>query len=82
MHSVDSKPDRKRGRVKGSSIYAPIIDAFLESGHELVRVEYTGKGANYLSVQLNKVCEQRGIDSVDVSVRNKEVYLEKLLSTG
>ena len=77
LHPVDSKPVTNRGRVKGSSKYAPIIDAFLESEHKLVKVENTGKDAYNLCIQLKKICEQRGLDSVAVSVRNKEVYLEK-----
>ena len=73
---VAEKPQRK-GKPKGVSKYAPIIDAFLESEHKLVRVEDAGKDANNLRVQLKRVCDQRGLDSVTVSIRNKEVYLEK-----
>ncbi len=73
---VEEKPTRKY-RKKGLRKYAPIIDAFLESEHKLVKVENTGKEANYLSVHLKRLCKERGIDSVTVSVRNKEVYLEK-----
>ena len=73
---VEEKPTRKN-RKKGLRKYAPIIDSFLESEHKMVRVENTGKEANYLSVQLKKVCEERGLDPVTVSVRNKEAYLEK-----
>ena len=76
LHPVDSKPVKKN-RSKGSRKYAPIIDAFLESEHKLVKVEDTGKDGYYLCIQLKKVCEQRGLDSVTVSVRNKEAYLEK-----
>ncbi len=76
MTPVDEKPIRKRGRAKGSRKYAQIIDAFLESEHRLVRVEDTGKEANYLSVRLKRLCKERSIDSVKVSVVNKEVYLE------
>jgi len=72
---VDKKP-RKTTR-NGSNKYAPIIEAFLESGHDLVRVDNTGKEAYYLSQQLRKTCEKMDIDAVNVSVRNKEVYLEK-----
>jgi len=74
---VEEKPKRKLYRPKGVSKYAPIIDAFLESEHKLVKVENTGKEANYLSYQLKKMCKQRSLDSVTVSVRNKEAYLEK-----
>ena len=75
---VAEKPIKKQFRSKRSSKYAPIIDAFLESEHKLVKVENTGKEANYLCIQLKKVCEQRGLGSVTVSVRNKEAYLEKI----
>jgi len=73
---VDKKP-RKNTR-KGSNKYAPIIEAFLESGHDLVRVDNTGKEAYYLSMQLRNTCEKIGVDTVNVSVRNKEVYLENV----
>jgi len=36
-----------------------------------------GKGAYYLSQQLNKVCDKMDIGSVNVSVRNKEARAEK-----
>lgn len=74
---VDEKPVKKSGNPKGSRKYAPIIDAFLESEHMMVRVEDTGKEGNYLSVQLKRLCKERGIDAVTISVRNKEVYLKK-----
>ena len=73
---VDEKPTRKYRQI-GSSKYAPIIDAFLESEHKLVKVENTGKEAIILCATLKKLCKLRGIDSVKVSIRNKEVYLEK-----
>ena len=74
---VDKKPERKPPRPKGSRKYASIIDAFLESEHRLVKVENTGKEGSYLSIQLKRLCKERGLDSVTVSVRNKEVYLKK-----
>ncbi len=74
---VEEKPKKKTYRPKGSSKYAPILDAFLESEHKLVKVENTGKKAIYLSAVLKRLCKQRGLDSVTISVRNKEVYLEK-----
>ena len=49
----------------------------MDSDHSLVRVEGTGIEANYLSGQLKKVVTVKELDSVKVSVRNKEVYLEK-----
>jgi hypothetical protein len=74
---VDKKPEKKQGRKKGVSKYNPIIKAFLESGYNLVCIMNTGLDAYYLSNQLKKVLDYLGIDSVKVSVRNKEVYLEK-----
>lgn len=74
---VDEKPKRKAGKPIGSSKYTPILDAFLESEHKLVKVENTGKEAIYLSTGLKRLCKQRDIDSVKVFIRNKEVYLEK-----
>ena len=74
---VDEKPKRIAGRPRGSGKYAPILDAFLESEHKLVKVENTGKEAIYLSAVLKRLCKERGLDLVTVSVRNKEVYLEK-----
>ncbi len=77
MTPVDEKPLRNRGRSKGSGKYVPILDAFLESEHKLVKVENTGKDSYYLRVQLKRVCDQRGLTSVKLTVRNKELYLEK-----
>ncbi len=43
----------------------------------MVRVEGTELEANYLRGQLVKILKAKGIDSIEVSVRNKEVYLER-----
>jgi len=77
IQPVEEKPDRKKSPYRTGSKYEPIIDAFLESEHDLVKVDGTGVEANYLSGQLKKVITVKDIDSVQVSVRNKEVYLEK-----
>lgn len=77
MEPVDEKP-RKLGSKRGGRYkYDPIIEAFLESEHGLVRVEGTGREANYLSMQLKRVLDRREVNDVAVSVRNREVYLEK-----
>jgi hypothetical protein len=73
---VEEKATRKY-KPKGLRKYAPIIDAFLESEYKLVKVENPGREANYVCIQLKRLCKERGLDSVDVTVRNKEVYLEK-----
>jgi len=77
IQPVEEKPERKNRTTRRKSKYEPIIDAFLDSGHNLVRVEATDLDANYLRGQLLKVLDQKEVDSVEVSVRNKEVYLEK-----
>ena len=72
---VDEKPSRK---YRKGSKYDPIIDAFLESEHDLVTVEVECKDANYLRTQLKKRIDARDLqDKVDVSVVNKVAYLVK-----
>ena len=78
IQPVEEKPDRKKAPYRTGSKYEPIIDTFLNSEHEMVRVDGTGIEANYLSGQLKKIITVKDIDSVQVSVRNKEVYLEKI----
>jgi len=77
IEPVDEKPKKKGPRRGTGYKYDPIIEAFLESKHSLVRVEGTGREALYLSMQLKRVLNRREINDVAVSVRNKEVYLEK-----
>ena len=77
IQPVEEKPDRIKPPYRTRSKYEPIINAFLESKHDLVKVDGTGIEANYLSGQLKKVITVKDIDSVQVTVRNKEVYLEK-----
>ena len=72
---VEKKPSRK---YRKGSKYDPIIDAFLESEHDLVSVEVKGKDANYFRTQLKKRIYARALqDKVDVSVVNNVTYLEK-----
>jgi isocitrate dehydrogenase kinase/phosphatase len=75
LTSVDKKPSRK---YRKGSKYDPILDAFLKSKSTLVKVEDTGKDANYLRTQLKKRIDARDINNkVDVSVVNNTIYLEK-----
>ncbi len=76
LKPVTKKPSRK---YRKGSKYDPILDSFLESEHELVKVEVRNKDANYLRTQLNKRIEVRDIeDKVKVSVVNNVAYLEKV----
>jgi hypothetical protein len=76
LKPVTKKPSRK---YRKGSKYDPILDSFLESEHELVKVEVRNKDANYLRTQLNKRIEARDIENkVKVSVVNNVAYLEKV----
>lgn len=77
MEPVDEKPKKEASERRGGFKYDPIIETFLKSGHRLVKVGGTGKEAYYLSGQLRRALEHREMNSVTVSVRNREVYLEK-----
>jgi len=75
LKPVEKKPSRK---YRKGSKYDPIIDSFLKSSHDLVKVEVSGKDANYLRTQLKKRIDARDIqDKIEVSVVNNIAYLEK-----
>jgi len=75
LEDVDKKPSR---RYRKGSKYDPIIDKFLSGKSKLVKVEATGKDANYLRTQLKKRIDARDIrNEIDVSVVNNITYLEK-----
>ena len=72
---VEEKPSRN---YRKGSKYDPIIDAFLESEHDIVEVEVEGKDANYLRTQLKKRIDARNLqDKIEVSVVSNVAYLEK-----
>ncbi len=77
LSPIDEKPESERSR-KGISKYEPIITAFLESGHDLVRIDGVDKEANYLVMQLKRVCKSKRHEDVKASTVNGEVYLEKI----
>ncbi|MBW1723516.1 MAG: hypothetical protein JRJ78_15860 [Deltaproteobacteria bacterium] len=75
LKPVEKKPSRK---YRKGSKYDPIIDSFIESEHDLVKVEVPDKDANYLRTQLKKRIDARDLQSdVEVSVVNNIAYLEK-----
>ena len=75
LSPVREKPSRK---YRKGSKYDPIIDAFLESGHNIVTVDVEDKDANYLRTQLKKRIDARDLqDRLEVSVVNNKAYLEK-----
>ena len=76
LKPVKKKPSRK---YRKGSKYDPIIDLFMESEHELVKVEVPNKDANYLRTQLKKRIDARDlVNKLDVSVANNKTYLEKI----
>jgi hypothetical protein len=75
LEPVEEKPSRK---YRKGSKYDPIIDEFIDSGHELVKVDVPDKDANYLRTQLKKRIDARDLDDeLEVSVVNNIAYLEK-----
>jgi len=73
---VEKKPSRK---YRKGSKYDHIIDKFLDGKSGLVKVEFTGKDANYLRTQLKKRIDARDMNSkIEVSVVNNVAYLEKM----
>jgi hypothetical protein len=76
LQPVSRKPSRK---YRKGSKYDPILDSFMSSEHNLVKVEVENKDANYLRTQLNKRIEARDIGGkIKVSVVNNVAYIEKL----
>ncbi|MBN1682915.1 hypothetical protein JW865_05110 [Candidatus Bathyarchaeota archaeon] len=75
LSPVDKKPTRK---YRKGSKYDPIIDKFISAKHDLVKVQVTGKDANYLRTQLKKRIDARDMTGkIEVSVVNNIAYLEK-----
>jgi hypothetical protein len=73
---VKEKP--RRGYRKGSK-YDQIIDQFISSDMNLVTLNVPSKEPNYVRLQIDKRIKKRNLkEKINVSVVNKEVYLEKL----
>jgi len=62
----------------GDPKYDPIIDTFLNSKHDLVKVEVQGIRADYLRSELDKRIQKRSLrEKIEVSVVNECCYMEK-----
>ncbi|MBU0777891.1 hypothetical protein KKF82_06500 [Patescibacteria group bacterium] len=57
------------------SLYDPMIDAFIKSGHNLVEISVEDKKASYVITQLTKRIEKRNLDIIASAAQNF-VYLE------
>ena len=73
MRPVTEKRERK---VKRGSIYDPLIDQFLESGHDLVEIEVEDRKPSYVAGMLKKRIQVRGLELKATAVSDV-VYLEK-----
>jgi len=73
MKEVEKK---REGKFQKRSIYDPIIDKFLESGHELAEISVPEKSAAYISHQLKTRIEKRQLDII-ASAGGGYTYLEK-----
>ena len=73
MRPVTEKRERK---AKRGSIYDPMIDQFLESGHDLVEIEVEDKKPSYVAGMLKKRIQVRGLELKATAVSDV-VYLEK-----
>ncbi len=73
MKEVEKK---REGKFQKRSIYDPLLDQFIESGHELVEISIEGRSASYISHQLKSRIEKRELDIV-ASSGGGFAYLEK-----
>jgi hypothetical protein len=72
---VEKKPSRK---YRKGSKYDPILDQFIKSKSTLVKVDVSGKEANYVRTQLKKRIDARNMGKqIEISVVNNVAYLEK-----
>lgn len=74
----DMKPvEKKREKTHHKrSIFDPILDQFIESGHNLVQITIEGKRPGYVGTMLNKRIKKRELDIV-ASWAQDVIYLEK-----
>ena len=69
--------EKKRvGSFQKRSIYDPILDKFIESGHELVEISIEGRRSSYIAHQLKTRIAKRQLDIV-ASSGGGCAYLEK-----
>lgn len=67
-------PGRKS--IRNKSKYEPILDAFLNQQHKIVRVDKVDLDPIVLSGTLKRVIKTKGVENVSVYLRNNQVYLE------
>lgn len=68
---------KKRAKAKHiRSIFDPMIDAFIKSGHKLVEIAVEDKKPGYMVSQLTSRIKKRELD-IEVSHGGGFIYLEK-----
>ena len=78
MQPVGEKPEKRKPPYRTGNKYEPIITAFQKSDHSLVSVDGIKVNANYLASQLKKLLAMKSETGIEISVRNKKVYMEKV----
>ena len=73
MKPVEKKREKKYLK---KSIYDPIIDEFMESGHNLVEITVEGRKPWSFRSSLTKRIEARGLE-IEVSSAGDFIYLER-----
>jgi len=74
----EMKPvEKKRPKAKHiRSIFDPLIDAFMKSGHKLVEIAVEDRAPGYMVSQLTSRIKKRELD-IEVSHGGGFIYLEK-----
>ena len=68
--------EKREKKIKKGSIYDPIIDKYLESGHDLVEIVVEEKKPSYVATMLKKRFQVRGLELKATAIHDV-VYLEK-----
>ena len=68
-----------KGTRRYSSKYDPVLDQFMESGHELVEVALESSNLSGVRTALKKRIEKRNLkDRVEVGIRGGVLYLKRI----
>ena len=73
MKEVEKK---RKGSFQKRSIFDPILDKFIDEGHDLVEISVPGRSPSYISHQLKTRIEKRQLDII-ASTSGGLLYLEK-----
>ena len=71
--------EEPKGTRKYGSKYDPILDQFMESGHEIVEVALESRNLSGVKTALKKRIEKRGLkDRLEAGLRGGVLYLKKI----